>query len=69
MDNILIASKHPKGAIDVLTNKYSLKFKVTGPISYHLGCDFGHDDDGTLHFAPKKHVEKIVDCYYNMYAT
>ena len=53
VDDLLIASKDPKAIIDVLTNKHSFKLKVTGPISYHLGCDFGSDDDGTLHFEPK----------------
>ena len=40
-----------------------------GPISYHLGCDVGRDDDGALHFVPKNHIETIFDCYYNMFVT
>ena len=51
--DLFVASKDPKGVTDVLTKKHSFKLKGTGPISYHLGCDFGRDDDGTLHFAPK----------------
>ena len=61
-----IASKDPKGTIDGLTNKNYFKLKGTGPISYHLGCDFDRDDDGTLHFAPEKCSETMVNCYYNM---
>ena len=53
-DNPLIASKDPKSTTDVLTTKHSFKLKVTGPLSYHLACDFGRDDDGTLYFVPKK---------------
>ena len=63
VDDLLIASKDPKRIIDVSTNKHSFKLKGTGPIPYHLGCDFGRDDDGTLHFAPKKYIETIIDCY------
>ena len=47
MDDLLIASKDPKSEMCILTNKHSFKLKGTGPISYHFGCDFGHDDDGT----------------------
>ena len=54
VDDLIIASKDPKATIDVLTNKHSFKLKGTRPISYHLGCDFGRDDDGTLCFSPKK---------------
>ena len=35
----------------------------TGPISFHLGCDFGRDEDGTLYYAPKKYIEKILENY------
>ena len=52
--DLLIMSKYPKSTIDFLTNEHSFKLKGTGPISYHLGCEFGRDDDGALHFAPKK---------------
>ena len=67
--DLLIASKEPKSATDVLTNKHYFKLKGTGPISYNLGCGFGRDDDGTLIFLPKKHVETMVGCYYNMFGT
>ena len=68
-DDLLIVSKDPKSIIDVLTNKHSFKLKGTGPISYHLGYDFGRDDYGTLYFGPKKNVETMVDFYYNMFGT
>jgi Reverse transcriptase (RNA-dependent DNA polymerase) len=41
MDDLMIASKDPKGIIDALQgapNKF--KFKGTGPVTFHLGCDF-----------------------------
>ena len=60
VDYLLIANKGLKSTIDILTNKSSFKLKGTGPISYHLGCDFSRDDGGTLHFAPKNHVKTMV---------
>ena len=59
IDNLLIVSKDPQGVVDVLINKHNFKLKETVPISYHLGGDFGRDEDGTLHFAPKKFIEKM----------
>ena len=43
--------------------------KGTGHISNHLSCNFGRNDDGTLHFTTKKNIEKMVDCYCNMIGT
>ena len=66
-EGLLITSKDPKIMTDVLTNKYSFKLKGAGLISYHLGCAFDHDDDDILRFAPKNHVETMVDCYCSMF--
>jgi hypothetical protein len=47
VDNLMIASRDPNAIIDALTahpNKF--KLKGTGPISFHLGNDFFHDDEG-----------------------
>ena len=48
IDNLAISAKHPKEIIDVLMNRHKFKLKGTGPIKYHLGCDFFRDEDGTL---------------------
>ena len=69
MDNLLNASKNPKGLVDILTSKHNLKLKCTGPTPFRLGCDFGQDDDGTLHFVPLKQTEKIIDCHVNMFGS
>ena len=48
VDDLLIASKNPQGIIDALMaapNNY--KLKGTGPVNYHLGCDFFRDEDNT----------------------
>jgi len=51
-DNAL-AAKDSKAIVDLLQHKYHFKLKGTGPISFHLGCDFIRDDDGTMCMTPK----------------
>ena len=65
--DLLIASKEPQSIISALCAKHKFKIKGSGPITYHLGCDFGRDNDDTLYFTPRKHIEKIDDCYFNMF--
>ena len=67
VDDLLIASKDPKSIISTLSKKHNFKLKGTGPISYHLGCDFGRDEDGTLCFAPRKCIEKMEECHLNVF--
>ena len=46
-------------------------FEIKGkdPMPYYLGCDFSRDENGTLHFAPMKHIEKIENCYHSMFGS
>ena len=69
VDDLLIASKDPQSVIDTLINNHHFKLKGTGPMSCHLGCDFGRDEDGTLHFAPRKYIEKMEECYLSMFGS
>jgi hypothetical protein len=62
-------SKAPKEITDELENTYKFKLKGTGPIEFHLGCDFYCDEDGTLCFGPKKYIEKMVDAYMRMFGS
>ena len=39
-----------------MTEKCKFKLKGTGPIEFHLGCDFFCDEEGALCFAPRKHT-------------
>ena len=55
VDDLLIASKDPKAILpDLLQVEHHFKLKGTGPISFHLGCDFFRDKDGNLCYAPNK---------------
>ena len=66
-DDLLIASKDPQCVVDILTNTHHFKLKDTGPMSYHLGCDFGRDIDGTLLFTPMECIGKMEECHYIMF--
>ena len=63
VDDLAIISKDPSSITDILITKYQFKLKGTGPITFHLGCDFFCDEDGTLCMAPKKYIEKLVANY------
>ena len=44
VDDLMIASKDPKQIISALTSKpNNFKLKGTGPLTFHLGCDFVRD--------------------------
>ena len=49
-----------------LENNYKCKLKSTGSISFHLGCDFFRDENGTLCMAPRKYIDRMIDSYKNL---
>ena len=53
--------RDPQALCDTLKEKYKLKLKGVGPISYHLGCGYTRDEDGTLVAEPRKYVEKSLN--------
>jgi hypothetical protein len=69
VDDLAIASKDPKAITDELENIHKFKLKGTGPISFHLGCDFFREEDGTLGFAPRKYIEKMVMEYTRLFGS
>ena len=69
VDDLLIASKNCKDITDVLLNDHQFKLKGTGPITFHLGCDYFRDPDGNLCYAPKKYIEKMMANYRRIYGT
>ena len=36
-------------------------------VTFHLGCDFFCDDDGTLCYAPRKYIKKMMDNYKHIF--
>ena len=67
VNDLAFAMKNPKELADILTEKHGFKLKGTGPISFHLGCDFFRDDNGVLCMAPKKYVDRMVAGYKQMF--
>ena len=68
VDDLLIASKNPQAIIDALEgepNKFVLK--GTGPVSFHLGCDFGRDPDGTMWYGPTTYIDRLKDQYQTLF--
>ena len=53
VDDLAISSKDPQAIVDKLVKGYKFKIKGTGPISYHLGCDFMCNDNKVLCIQPK----------------
>ena len=56
VDYLLIASKDLQNIVDALVSNRHFELKCTGTMSYYLGCDFGRNEDGALHVAPRKHI-------------
>jgi hypothetical protein len=52
-----------------LTEDYKFKLKGTGPIKFHLGCDFFRDEEGVLCFAPRKYIDKLIASYERMFGS
>jgi hypothetical protein len=67
VDDLFIVSKNPKAITDTLVDDYKFKLKGTGPVEFHLGCDFFRDEDGHLCFAPHKYIEKMLSNYERMF--
>ena len=67
VDDLLIVSKKAQPIIDDLEKKHKFKLKGTGPVTFHLGCDFFRDEDGVLCYAPLKYIEKMIDNYVRIF--
>ena len=70
VDDLLIASRDPQSIIATLESEpINFKLKGTGPISYHLGCDYFRDEDGTLCYGPRRYIDRMVQTYERLFGT
>jgi len=69
VDDLMIVGRDPGSIIKALMEKCQFKLKGTGPTEFHLGCDFFRDEEGVLCYAPKKHIEKILENYRRVFGT
>jgi hypothetical protein len=70
VDDLLFAMTDPETFVNILSDKrgkYKFKLKGTGPITFHLGCDFARDKDDVMTMAPKKYIQKMIDGYIRMF--
>lgn len=63
IDNLLIASNYAKAITDLLINKEKFKLKGTGPVAFHLRCNF-FQEGRFFWFTPKKYIEKLLNNSY-----
>jgi Reverse transcriptase (RNA-dependent DNA polymerase) len=69
VDDLLIAAVNPEAIVKELSEKHKFKLKGVGPLTYHLGCDYFRDQDGTLCCGPKKYITKLIDQYQSMFGS
>ena len=69
VDDLAITSKDPLSLLGSLETKYGFSLKGTGPITYHLGCDFIHNASGVLCIQLKKYIKKMVATYERLFGT
>ena len=69
VDDLLIAAKDPEEIVTTLQEVHKFKLKGVGPLTYHLGCDYFRDKDGTLCYGPKKYINKMMDQFERMFGS
>jgi Reverse transcriptase (RNA-dependent DNA polymerase) len=68
IDDLLIAARDPGEIARTPEKAHKFKLKGVGPLTYHLGCDYFHDQDGTLVcYGPQKYIAKIMEQFDNMF--
>jgi hypothetical protein len=67
MDDLAIVAKDPQSITDKLTNPYKFKLKGTGPMTFHLGCDYTCDEHGMLCISLTKYIHKVIDANKQMF--
>jgi hypothetical protein len=59
-DNLLIATRDPYSMVQSLQEKHKFKLEGVVSLTYHLGCDYFHNMDGTLCYWPRKYIDNIM---------
>ena len=67
VDDLAIAAKDCQALCENLKSQCGYKLKGDGPLTYHLGCDYIREPDGTLLATPKQYVAKILEWYEKRY--
>jgi Reverse transcriptase (RNA-dependent DNA polymerase) len=67
VDDLLIAAKDPEEIVKALREVHKFKLKGVGSLTYHLGCDYFRDKDGTLCYGPRKYISKMMNDFEMMF--
>jgi hypothetical protein len=67
VDDLIIAAKDPSSMTKSLEEHHDFKLNGNGPLQYHLGCNYFHDNTGTLCFGPRKCIEKLIEQYERIF--
>jgi Reverse transcriptase (RNA-dependent DNA polymerase) len=68
VDDLIICLKRPQGAIiQQLEEVHKFNLKGTGPINYHLGCDYVREPNGTLCYVPRRYINKMEQDFTTMF--
>ena len=60
VDDLAIWMKDPQAICDTLKEVYKHKLKGVGPLSYHLGCGYSRDEDGTRVADPRSMLTRCM---------
>ena len=60
-------AKDPESLLKQLEDIYGYKLEGSGPIKYHLQCDYFKDQDGNLTYAPQKYFKKLIENFTGMF--
>jgi hypothetical protein len=63
IDDLAFGMRDPQKFVDTLTERYQFKLKGTGPLEFHLGCNFYRNKRGVLCMSPKKYITRMHDNY------
>jgi hypothetical protein len=69
VNDLAVTLEDNKGLFAILADKYNFKLKGTGPLVYHLGCDFERDEHGVLCMSPKKYIDRMTAEYERIFGT
>jgi Reverse transcriptase (RNA-dependent DNA polymerase) len=69
VDDLLIAAGDPGMITQILEETHKFKLKGVGPLTYHLGCDYFRNKDGTLCYGPRKYIGKIMDQFESIFGS
>ena len=67
VNDLLCTMKDPRSFLDHFIKVHKYKLKGDELLSFHLGCDFGCDPDGTHYYQPKKYISKMLSTYEHMF--